>query len=174
MCCQEASLLGWLRCPGPWAQSTPHVLLPLFSLQPYDLHVMSSKQGLSVPGYCVGVFREARKHSLGLGNDLKSDGSTAFPEHGALQGAKISVLSWRNYTGFPSDVICQSVSPEPRSHSPRLAASHTGALESTLDSKILMFRHFCLVRKNGFHYFFVCSGNVMNLIYNFQSKFELL
>lgn len=168
MCCQEASLLGWLSCPGPWARALHTVPLPLFSLQPHDLHVRSSKYGLSVPGYCVGVFREARKHSLGLGNDLKRDGSTAFPEHGALQGAEIPCSPGGIHR---SDVICYSVSPEPRSPSPRLAPSHTGALGSKLHFRILMFKHFCLVQKNGFHYLIVCSGNVMNLICNFQSKF---
>lgn len=118
-----------MRWPSWPAPSTPtHVPLPLFSLPPYDLHLRPSKYGLSVPGYCVGVFSEARKHSLRLGNDLRSDGSTAFPEHGALQEEKISPLSWRNYTESPSDRICFSVSPEPRSHSPRLA------LESTFHS----------------------------------------
>lgn len=160
MCCQEAFLLGWLSSAGLWAGSTP-AHLPLLCY-PRFIYLLcyprftsqASQYGLSVPGYCVGVFSKARQHSLGPRSDLRSDGSTAFPEHGASQGAKISLLSCRNCTEARSDVIWYSGSPE----LPTADSLYAVPLESTLHSQILMFLHFSLVWKNCFHYFLFAQG----------------
>lgn len=62
MCCQEASLLGWLGRPGHGALQHS---FPCLCLLCYLTVIYTWKYGLSVPGYCVGVLRKGSKHSWG-------------------------------------------------------------------------------------------------------------
>lgn len=89
-----------------------------------------------------------------------------------MQGAEFSLLSWGIPPSPPSDIVCYSVSPEPQAQ-PTVGSLYTVALESILQSKMLVFMLLFGVEK-WFSLLFVCSGNVMNWIYNFQSKFSLL
>lgn len=142
--------IGMAELCRPWAGSTPaHLPLPLFALLP-KIYSHASQYGLSVPRCRVGAFSKARKHSLGPGNDLGSDGSTAFAEHGALQGAQIS--------HSPGGIAVMSFGIPGLLSLPKAGSLCTVPLESTLHSESLMFQHFCLVWKNCFHYFLFPLG----------------
>lgn len=73
-------------------------------------------------------------------------GSRDFP---ALPEEWPRVPQWHN--------LLFRVSRAPQSQ-PRAGSSHSEALEGTLHSEILMFKRFCLVWKNGFHYFLFAQG----------------
>lgn len=152
MCCQEASLLGWLGRPG---RGVLQHSFPCLCLLCYLTVIYTWKYRLSVPGYCVGVLRKGSKHSLGLGSDW---------EVMAVQPLLSTVLCGEQR--FPCSPGGITPSPQwqnllfhnSRSHSPRLAPPHTVALESTFHSEILMFKHFCSLWKNAFHYFLFVRG----------------